>query len=304
MKLRLIISESYEGLPDEDQFGLSCSICGAAGIVGHLIECAGHGCEQLICQECLFLGKGGWFFDQEEHSYSGLGARCPLHLQAYGRSIRSESYEGLPDEDEFFNEGPDWQGCHECGEATERMCRECFAPICLIHGIDDHDDDFDMICKDCAQGIIYDEFNPMTESYEGLPDEDAFEDASDPYVGISLHDAEGMDIEPGHPAFDFVMTRLGSIFRRADFDFFPPNEDIGEGPLFQWTFADPEEAWHAYQQVREMVDMSGDRHADSGRWSIDVGDERFFTGNFGTNVDHWIDNDGEEVFHVHLESLI
>jgi hypothetical protein len=144
-------------------------------------------------------------------------------------------------------------------------------------------------------GAYCPEHIPLSESYEGLPDEDQFEDQETPYVLVGLYDNVGSEIEPEHPDFDLVLNNLNSIFKRADFEFLPSGG--GEASAFQWVFVDnPEEAWYAYQQLRDMINMDGDN------WSIEIGGKTFFTGDFGTNVDNFVNNDGEEVFQVPMES--
>jgi ribosomal protein S18 acetylase RimI-like enzyme len=81
-----------------------------------------------------------------------------------------ESYEGLPDEDEFWLGGPELAPCHECQTATEWECYVCDRPTCEDCG--GYIKQQEWVCERC---IDLNNFQLMEEGYAGLPEGDQFE---------------------------------------------------------------------------------------------------------------------------------
>jgi hypothetical protein len=241
MKLHNII-ESYESLPEGDQFGLICNVCG--GKTSMLCECSFYGCLNDACPDCVGFGlldsgwvetAEGWFLDLDEYCYSGLGVYCPEHNPKNGGSsaifrLAKESYEGLPEGDEFFS----YLSCDGCGRDTDAYLRSdfyiCGGPSkrdprfpcgyvwcysCVFRGDGWKTSGrhiFDIIkCPACSPGGISDwkTMNPgrLDESYEGLPEGDEF--SNHPILNFLNANQVLMKPEPREPGMFRLITNMG-----------------------------------------------------------------------------------------------
>lgn len=175
----------YSDLPDDDQFGADLEEIKRTGRYGNYSINYHHG-HWLFCHDDFDGGPsevGGPPIDNrcgsanslkevveliDEIEYENLNEsydHLPKDNGEYSPII--EYYDDLPDEDEFVELNGDWQACIGCGEATEYLCRECSAPVCgyCDVAVDDHNDQCDMICKNCITRVA------IKESHNGLSED-------------------------------------------------------------------------------------------------------------------------------------
>jgi hypothetical protein len=106
MKIRNI-TENYEDLPDEDEFqDWSCSICGGEDDEYGLYEC--EGCNSLFCSNCMQTGAAKTQNEGDLMTPAEREASFPRWLGEIMKCVNcrtdlTESYENLPDKDEFRN---------------------------------------------------------------------------------------------------------------------------------------------------------------------------------------------------------
>lgn len=203
------LAESYEGLEDADEFAENehdfCDGCTNDFHWEDLDSC--NSCDSVWCDHCVSKGSMfDWVPEQLEdgsdtHPDAGMMIACPRCMpddyvspypaDQYGEGTLEhsgespwhprppippgyvqESYEGLEDDDQFRDDdfcwcGNEldpgqgdliWQPTEQCQECGVYLCPDCVDQG-LIHGRT-------VFCPDCAKTV--------TESYEGLEDEDSF----------------------------------------------------------------------------------------------------------------------------------